>query len=117
VTRGTSKWPTVAGNGRRNTDERLALEVAAGKAIREAAQVEGIGERAVYRRRGTSPPGPGPARSLKVVTQEGASEQISITSADARKPRPLKVCLSRQDSASSKELKSSDRGDSRADQR
>lgn len=40
----------MAGNGRQNADEALAVELAAGKTIREAAVKVGIGERTATRR-------------------------------------------------------------------
>lgn len=43
-------WPTVAGSGRRNADEALALAVASGRTLRDAAVAAGIGERTATRR-------------------------------------------------------------------
>jgi hypothetical protein len=40
----------MAGNGRRNADQRLALGIAAGTTFREAALAAGLSERTVHRR-------------------------------------------------------------------
>jgi hypothetical protein len=40
----------VAGSGRKNADDRLALELAAGRTVTESAEAAGIGERTAYRR-------------------------------------------------------------------
>ena len=40
----------MAGRGRCNADDRLALELAAGREVAEAAKQAGIGERTAYRR-------------------------------------------------------------------
>jgi HEAT repeat protein len=40
----------VAGNGRKNADDRLALELASGKTITEAAQLASVSERTAHRR-------------------------------------------------------------------
>jgi hypothetical protein len=43
-------WQTVAHRGRRNADDRLAAELAAGKTVRDAAGAAGVGERTAHRR-------------------------------------------------------------------
>jgi hypothetical protein len=43
-------WRTVAGNGRQNADEALALALASGQTLRLAAEAAGIGERTAARR-------------------------------------------------------------------
>jgi hypothetical protein len=43
-------WQTVAHRGRRNADESLAAELAAGKTVREAATAAGVSERTAHRR-------------------------------------------------------------------
>jgi hypothetical protein len=45
-----AKGQTVAHRGRRNADEALALAVATGQTLRDAAQAAGIGERTASRR-------------------------------------------------------------------
>lgn len=44
------KWPIMAGRGRRNADDALALALAAGKTLRDAATEVGVGERTAGRR-------------------------------------------------------------------
>jgi hypothetical protein len=44
------EWPTVAHRGRRNADEALALALATGQTLRDAAAAVGIGERTATRR-------------------------------------------------------------------
>ena len=44
------EWLTVAHRGRRNADENLALALASGKTLRDAAAVVGIAERTATRR-------------------------------------------------------------------
>jgi hypothetical protein len=47
---GTEKGQTVTHRGRRNADEALALALAAGQTLRDAAQAVGISERTAARR-------------------------------------------------------------------
>ena len=43
-------WRTMAGSGRRNADDRLALELAAGRTVADAAKAAGVSQRTAYRR-------------------------------------------------------------------
>jgi hypothetical protein len=44
------EWPIMAGSGRRNADEALALALASGQTVRDAAAAAGVAERTATRR-------------------------------------------------------------------
>lgn len=46
----TGEWRTVAGSGRRNADDALAVAVASGQTLRDAAAAVGVAERTAARR-------------------------------------------------------------------